>query len=181
LTGSDVVLAEEAVPSSRSLDSRQACGGNFGPSGGPVVRVFAECRQEILEHGAQEYPWECCGLLLGQQGAPGRPHLVRRTARAENAWPVPTRRGDRFLLAPRDLLRAGRQAQQAGLEILGTYHSHPDRPPRPSHRDLRHVDFGCLHAILSVWQGLADEVTWWRPEGGVWGGNLVQEVLEPLG
>ncbi len=146
-----------------------------------MVRILANCRKEILEHGVQEYPWECCGLLLGQQEAADGSHQVRRITRAQNVWPVPTRRGDRFLLAPQALLRAGRRARQAGLEILGTYHSHPDRPARPSHRDLQHRGFGCLHAIVSVWQGVPGEVTWWHPEGGAWGGNRIQEVLELLG
>jgi proteasome lid subunit RPN8/RPN11 len=100
-------------------------------------------RRAIAEHGAETYPDECIGLLLGSVDTEGAIHAAL-TFPVENTWEGqmelsehddPTSRRDRFYLDPRDYLRADRAARASGLDVVGCYHSHPDCPAEPSERD----------------------------------------------
>ena len=108
--------------------------------------------QAIRQHGEQTYPHECCGVLLGRSGDGSR--TVEKTIRCGNT------RSDsphnRYHIAPQELVRIQRQAREAGLEIVGFYHSHPDHPPRWSQTDLAEAHWiGCSYVISSVEKGMA--------------------------
>lgn len=146
-----------------------------------MIRLRAGCRDEIREHGRLEYPQECCGLVLGRRRDSDGLRWIHRAERVENLWSDPARRTERFLVSPQDLFRVSRKARRLGLEVLGLYHSHPDRPARPSQADSHLARWSGLHAILSVWQGLPGELTWWCSEQGDWRAQSVEEVPELLG
>ena len=63
----------------------------------------------------------------------------------------------RYQIAPEDLIRIQREAREAGLEILGYYHSHPDHPARPSETDRRvaaeGLSDGVIHVVVGVGEG----------------------------
>src|SRR6516165_5114390 len=106
----------------------------------------------IRAHGEETYPHECCGVLLGRSTANG--WKVEGAVRAEN------RRTDsahnRYLIAPIELVRIQRQAQQQGLDIAGFYHSHPDHPAQWSPTDFAEAHWlGCSYVITEVAQGKA--------------------------
>jgi proteasome lid subunit RPN8/RPN11 len=106
----------------------------------------------IRAHGEETYPHECCGVLLGRSTANG--WKVEGAVRAEN------RRTDsahnRYLIAPIELVRIQRQAQQQGLDIAGFYHSHPDHPAQWSPTDFAEAHWiGCSYVITAVASGKA--------------------------
>jgi proteasome lid subunit RPN8/RPN11 len=108
----------------------------------------------IKTHGAEAYPHECCGALIGRDGVVSR------------AFPLPntTEEGPRrrFLVRPSDYREAERQASELGAELLGFYHSHPDHPARPSQYDLEHAWPFFSYVIISVQAGVPGDVTSWR-------------------
>jgi proteasome lid subunit RPN8/RPN11 len=108
----------------------------------------------IRKHGAETYPHECCGALLGQEGT------------VLEAWALPNTTDEgprrRFLIRPVDYRAAERRAAEAGLELLGFYHSHPDHPARPSQYDLDHAWPVFSYVILAVVAGRPEDMTSWR-------------------
>jgi proteasome lid subunit RPN8/RPN11 len=42
-----------------------------------MITIGEKQLTEIREHGVRDYPYECCGLLLGRFGATGK--IVRET------------------------------------------------------------------------------------------------------
>jgi proteasome lid subunit RPN8/RPN11 len=104
------------------------------------VRVRRRIIDDLLAHAGEEAPNECCGLLLGKVG------LVERARRARNLHESPAR----FLIDPADHFAAMREAREAGLRVIGAYHSHPHSPPVPSETDVAEaIDTELLHIIVS--------------------------------
>ena len=117
-----------------------------------MLKIAQHEYEAIRRHGEETYPHECCGVLLGQSDEDGR--AVTKTVRCGNT------RSDsphnRYHIAPQELVRIQRQAREAGLEIVGFYHSHPDHPARWSQTDLAEAHWiGCSYVITSVERGHA--------------------------
>ena len=108
----------------------------------------------IRAHGAETYPNECCGALIGRDG------VVSDTF----ALPNMTEEGPRtrFLVRPQDYQAAERRATDVGAELMGFYHSHPDHPARPSQYDLDHAWPFFSYVIVSVREGVSEDMTSWR-------------------
>jgi proteasome lid subunit RPN8/RPN11 len=108
----------------------------------------------IRAHGVETYPNECCGALIGRDG------IVHATYALPNTTEEGPRR--RFLVRPDDYRQAERRASEAGGELLGFYHSHPDHPARPSQYDLDHAWPFFSYVIVSVRAGVSEDMTSWR-------------------
>jgi len=112
----------------------------------------------IREHGAEDYPNETCGAMLGVDGE------GEREVRA--LFPLVNRRDDsprnRFSVTAEDVRGAERAAVQQGLELIGWYHSHPDHPARPSEFDREHAWPWYSYVIVSVAAGQPQDLTSWR-------------------
>jgi adenylyltransferase/sulfurtransferase len=108
----------------------------------------------VSRHGAEAYPNECCGALIGRDG------LVHETFALPNTTEEGPRR--RFLVRPQDYRDAERRAGELGTELLGFYHSHPDHPARPSQYDLDHAWPFFSYVIVSVRAGVPRDMTSWR-------------------
>lgn len=106
----------------------------------PRVRVRQAVLDEMDAHAREEWPNECCGLLIG------RTDQIARLVRARNLRASPTR----YLVDPEDHFAAIRLARAEGLELVGAYHSHPGAPPVPSATDLAEAtDRHHLYVIVS--------------------------------
>lgn len=123
-----------------------------------MLLLAKNLEQAIRDHGAKDYPHECCGAMLGTDGG------VDREVR--ELFPLINRRDDsprnRFSITPEDFRAAERAAAERGLDLLGWYHSHPDHPARPSEFDREHAWPWYSYIIVSVPKGAAGEMTSWR-------------------
>jgi proteasome lid subunit RPN8/RPN11 len=108
----------------------------------------------IRAHGAETYPNECCGALIGRDG------VVTETLALPNTTEEGPRR--RFMVRPQDYRAAERRAGELGGELLGFYHSHPDHPAQPSQYDLDHAWPFFSYVIVSVREGVSGDMTSWR-------------------
>jgi proteasome lid subunit RPN8/RPN11 len=108
----------------------------------------------IRRHGAEAYPHECCGALIGRDG------FVTEAFALPNTTEEGPRR--RFLVRASDYREAERRASALGAELLGFYHSHPDHPARPSQYDLDHAWPFFSYVIVSVREGAPADLTSWR-------------------
>lgn len=59
----------------------------------------------------------------------------------------------RYEIAPDDLLSAGREARERGLDLIGIYHSHPDCDAYFSATDLKNSCPWYSFVVLSVKNG----------------------------
>jgi proteasome lid subunit RPN8/RPN11 len=109
---------------------------------------------EIRRHGEETYPYECCGVLLGEMN--GSSKTVRAAVRCGNTRTDSPQ--DRYNIDPGELVRIQRAARERELDIVGFYHSHPDHPARWSATDLAEAHWiGCSYVITSVEQGRATQ------------------------
>ncbi len=107
----------------------------------------------IRAHGRETFPHECCGALLGRDGA------VQEAFALPNTTEEGPRR--RFLVRAEDYRVAEKRAHDRGLDLLGFYHSHPDHPAQPSQFDLDHAWPSFSYVIVSVMAGADTQLTSW--------------------
>jgi len=111
--------------------------------------------QEIFRQAEAGYPEEICGLIVG---TPARPdtwqiHQVPNVAnRDPQRDPSGVERDARtaYRMEDRAVLRVLREADGAGLEVLGFYHSHPDHDAYFSAMDRERAT---LHGAEPLWPG----------------------------
>jgi proteasome lid subunit RPN8/RPN11 len=123
-----------------------------------MLRLNEELAARIRAHGAESYPHECCGALLGRDDDAGRELL--------DLLPLENRRGDspgnRFSISPEDFRHAEKVARERGFELIGWYHSHPDHPALPSEFDRTHAWPWYSYVIVSVERREPGQITSWR-------------------
>jgi len=120
-----------------------------------MLKISNEDWEAVRAHGEETYPHECCGILLGSVDIDKHEREVKVVVRAGNTRLDALH--NRYNIDPRELIAAQKQARQAGLDIVGFYHSHPDHPPRWSQTDLAEAHWiGCSYVITSVVKGKAD-------------------------
>ena len=101
----------------------------------------------IVAHCLDCLPLEACGLLAGAQDQPGGAGpmaIVRDVFPATNA----ARSARVYTVEPRDLLRADRAAETAGLALIGVWHSHTHTPAFPSPTDVGQAPDPDWHYVL---------------------------------
>ena len=123
-----------------------------------MLRIDDKLAAAIRAHGAEAYPHECCGALLGIEGDGSRE--VRELLALANQHESSPR--NRFVITPHDVRRAERAARERGLELIGWYHSHPDHPPLPSEFDRQHAWPWYSYVIVGVDRGAAGAIASWR-------------------
>lgn len=119
-----------------------------------AIALTAAVDAAIRAHGRETFPHECCGAMLGKDG------VVREAYALANTTEEGPRR--RFLVRPDDYRVAEKRAREAGLDLLGFYHSHPDHPAKPSQYDLDHAWPSFSYVIVSVMAGEDKLLTSWR-------------------
>jgi proteasome lid subunit RPN8/RPN11 len=136
----------------------------------PILRLSKELSDKIGAHGAETYPHECCGALLGRdldapaKGSSDATSLASREVTA--LFPLVNRRDDsprnRFSVTSEDVRDAEKAAREKGIDVVGWYHSHPDHPAKPSQFDQDHAWPWYSYIIVSVANGRPETMTSWR-------------------
>jgi proteasome lid subunit RPN8/RPN11 len=117
---------------------------------------------QIEEEGAQSYPNECCGIIIGRDMSDGActRRIVERLEPMQNVFD-PEQQRRRFAVDPLALMRAEKSAAAEEKVVLGFYHSHPDHPARPSEYDREHAWPFYSYVIVSIAQGKPVDMTSW--------------------
>ncbi len=107
--------------------------------------LAAALREEIVAHARAEAPREACGLLAGTDDE------ARRVIRCANVHETPT---TRYLIDPREQLRAFREMDQRSEELVAIYHSHPVSQPYPSPTDRAEARYPeAVYVLVSLRSG----------------------------
>jgi proteasome lid subunit RPN8/RPN11 len=119
-----------------------------------MIRIEETAWQAMLSHARNAYPKECCGILLGVE-LEGGERLVTSAYASRNAYEGD--QCDRFLIDPRDQVKANLKSRSEGVDILGFFHSHPDCDAYFSATDLKNSWPWYSNVVLSIRGGeLAD-------------------------
>jgi proteasome lid subunit RPN8/RPN11 len=106
------------------------------------VTTTRDVRDRLIAHAREEFPRECCGILLG------RGDEIVEARRARNVASSPA---TRFVIDAKDHIDARRDGRARGLEILGFYHSHPHGAAVPSATDVAEAAYpGSVYAIIGL-------------------------------
>jgi len=126
-----------------------------------MISISTDLLNQIREHGVKDYPYECCGLLLGRFTEEGK--TVKQPYPISNAREESAKR-NRFLIEPEELMRGERFAREHNLDVVGFYHSHPDSPAVPSQYDLEHAWPTYSYIIVSTTAERAGDLFSWEQE-----------------
>ena len=97
-------------------------------------RTFAE----MIGHAYDAYPLEACGLLIGRGDKVERFVACTNEAASARVYAIPAK----------ELLRADREADDAGLAIIGVFHSHTHSEPYPSPTDVEQAPDPEWHYVI---------------------------------
>jgi len=126
-----------------------------------LIQLEEQHKDEMRAHGERDYPFECCGLMLGRF-EDGRKQVVE-TYPISNAREEEAKR-NRFLIRPEELMRGEKYAREKALDVVGFYHSHPDDRAVPSKYDLEHAWPTYSYIVMAVEQGRAADLRSWEME-----------------
>ena len=121
-----------------------------------LLKISAVDYAAVRRHGEESYPHECCGILLGR--VEGNTRTVQSVIRCTNMSDEAPQA--HYEIDPRELIRAQRESRNAGLDVIGFYHSHPDHPARWSPTDLEQAHWvGSSYVITRVENGKAAQTS----------------------
>jgi proteasome lid subunit RPN8/RPN11 len=119
-------------------------------AGGLTLRLRESQHAVIIGNCYDGLPNEACGVLIGpmlEGQATGAVSEARPCANADASART-------YTVAPKDMLRAMRAAEERGEEIVGVWHSHTHTDPYPSPTDVRQAaDPAWLYVIVSLKHG----------------------------
>jgi len=110
----------------------------------------------VQTRGEGAYPKEGCGIFLGTVDGDADVVDVRLATNLRQ-----DRARDRYIMDPKDILLAEREAEARGLEVVGFWHTHPDHPARPSQYDADHAWPDYVYVIMAIEGGRMADVTGW--------------------
>jgi [CysO sulfur-carrier protein]-S-L-cysteine hydrolase len=111
------------------------------------VVIPAAMRDEVVAHARAGLPNEACGILAGRDG------------RAERFFPATPDAPSPFYyrIEAREQLRILEEIEDAGMDVVGIYHSHVASPAYPSRTDVEQAFWpDATYVIVSLARGGAD-------------------------
>ena len=105
-----------------------------------MLRLTRDSYARMVAHCLDGFPLEACGLLGGDP-ATGHVTLCYPTRNVAESARV-------YTVDPKDHLRADRDAEDRGLEIIGVFHSHTHTDAYPSPTDVAQAPEPTWHYVL---------------------------------
>ncbi len=113
-----------------------------------MIEISKNLMDKINEHAKIDYPYECCGILLGkfENGQKSVSEVIEISNEREDE-----NKHNRYLIPSKKVLEAELYAIKNGLDIVGFYHSHPNHSATPSQFDIDHALPVYTYLIVSVY------------------------------
>ncbi|MDA0769320.1 MAG: M67 family metallopeptidase [Chloroflexi bacterium] len=89
--------------------------------------ITREHMRELIEHAREANPYECCGILAGNDDVASHLYRIKNTSSNPN----------RYLMEPQQQLNVMLESRNQGRQLMAFYHSHPQGPAHPSTTDVR--------------------------------------------
>jgi proteasome lid subunit RPN8/RPN11 len=105
-----------------------------------TLKISQSMVDAIVQQSRDEYPDECCGVILGPVGQ----DKAERLKPMINAAHSPTF----YEFDPKDLLALYREVDDNDEEIVVIYHSHTETEARPSRTDIAYAGEPGAHYVL---------------------------------
>ncbi len=109
------------------------------------IIISENTKQKIIKHADLSYPNECCGILFGNRKN-NDTLILTDVKETENNLDS----GKEFEINPLEVYRAEKEYKEKNLELIGFYHSHPDKRAVLSEKDKRNMISGMVYIIVSV-------------------------------
>lgn len=137
------------------------------------VTITYSLARQIADHALAESPLEACGLLAGTGDHIAAAFPMRNAAQAAER---------QFRLDPNEQLKALKAIDDARLEWIGVYHSHPRSAPIPSTADVKEwADSSLLQLIVSLEHSKPQLKLWRLSETSVCPVDLIYDTAkEPM-
>ena len=141
------------------------------------IEIPAQLREQIHAHATQEYPNECCGMIMGPKEGNAL-NRVRPCVNAQDKYhdldpkAFPRKANRAYFIEPIELLRIEKELSANNERIAVIYHSHPDVGAYFSEEDVqRAVSEGepvypnTAYLVVSVRDGKVDteKTFYWDP------------------
>jgi proteasome lid subunit RPN8/RPN11 len=122
-----------------------------------VLLLGKKTLEGMVSHCLDGYPLEACGLLAGVVGDDGN-------AEARVFFPTENIAASArvYEVEPRALLRADREAEAAGMQLIGVYHSHTHTEAKPSPTDVTQAPDPEWHYVIVSLRDSVPSVRSWR-------------------
>src|SRR5581483_2232865 len=105
-----------------------------------VLRLTTEVHARMVAHCLDGFPLEACGLIAGDPALNSATVCYPTRNEAQSA--------KLYTVDPRDYLKADRDAEARGIEIIGVFHSHTHTEAYPSPTDVRQRPDPTWHYVL---------------------------------
>jgi proteasome lid subunit RPN8/RPN11 len=130
-----------------------------------MLRLAPDVYKVMVGHCFDGLPDEACGLIAARPG----------TDKAEVCYPTRNAAASSrvYEVDPRDLLKAERDAEARGLELVGVFHSHTHTEAYPSPTDVAQAPDPNWHYVLVSLKDLGPVVRSYR----IVDGNIDEEPL----
>ena len=118
-----------------------------------ALRIPKTILDEMVDHARALDPFECCGLLAGNDGTVSDVYRIKNIVAVDGAEKLssfddakmrnlqalsPQERAEiAFVMDMHDFSEAKKSMRAKGLELQIVYHSHPNSPARPSITDIK--------------------------------------------
>lgn len=126
-----------------------------------MLTLTREAYDEIVHQGYGGGSEEVCGVLAGEYGETAS--HVADIYPVENAADTPQ---IRYAMDPEEQLAAIDELENAGLELVGFYHSHPSGPTHPSETDVNRATWPDYSYAICAFDGYPFLGSWrWLGDG----------------
>ncbi|HSS09015.1 MAG TPA: M67 family metallopeptidase [Acidimicrobiales bacterium] len=130
-----------------------------------MLRLAEDVYVQMVGHCLDGLPLEACGLLGGDP-AEDRATVCYPTGNAAASARV-------YTVEPRDHLRADRDAEARGLELIAVFHSHTHTEAYPSPTDVAQAPDPTWHYVLISLRDIAPVVRSYR----ILDGKIAEEPI----